>query len=109
MSKAKKLVIIISSLQFTSFLKLFLGVSEQDLCMHGGLCKDISNSHRCVCATGYDGSYCETEINECASAPCKNGATCHDHIGRYNCDCPMGFQVRSSFPVDLFLWHNLVP
>ena len=70
------------------------GVTEQYLCKNGGVCKDIgTNSHRCDCAPGYDGSYCETEIDECASAPCKNGATCYDYVGRYSCKCPDGFQV----------------
>ncbi|CAC5371494.1 NOTCH1 [Mytilus coruscus] len=28
-----------------------------------------------------------SEINECASHPCMNGATCVDLFNRYNCDC----------------------
>jgi len=30
------------------------------------------------------------DINECASAPCLNGATCVDEINGYRCDCLPG-------------------
>ena len=36
------------------------------------------------------GSYI-LDINECASNPCKNGATCNDYINMYNCTCPPGY------------------
>ena len=32
-----------------------------------------------------------TEINECASMPCLNNATCNDLIGIYDCFCPPGW------------------
>ncbi|KAA0713117.1 Sushi, nidogen and EGF-like domain-containing protein 1 [Triplophysa tibetana] len=31
------------------------------------------------------------EINECLSQPCMNGATCHDRIASYLCECEDGF------------------
>ena len=34
---------------------------------------------------------CILDINECASNPCKHGATCNDHINMYNCTCPPGY------------------
>lgn len=37
------------------------------------------------------GVNCEIEINECESNPCWNGATCHDLVGMYACDCVPGF------------------
>lgn len=37
------------------------------------------------------GVNCETEIDECESGPCHNGATCHDLIGMYSCECLPGF------------------
>ena len=33
-----------------------------------------------------------TDINECASDPCMNGATCMDQLGGYACICPIGFE-----------------
>lgn len=37
------------------------------------------------------GINCEMEIDECESNPCENGATCHDLVGLYTCDCVQGF------------------
>ena len=31
------------------------------------------------------------DINECALAPCQNGATCVDLVGSYRCDCKAGY------------------
>ena len=32
-----------------------------------------------------------SDTNECAPAPCKNGATCVDLVGSYRCDCMAGY------------------
>jgi len=32
------------------------------------------------------------DINECASGPCENGATCNDHVNMYTCSCAPGWQ-----------------
>ena len=32
-----------------------------------------------------------TDIDECASQPCKNNATCTDRVDGYNCICPPSF------------------
>ena len=32
-----------------------------------------------------------SDTNECAPAPCKNGATCVDLVGSYRCDCVTGY------------------
>ena len=31
------------------------------------------------------------EVDECASAPCMNGATCGDMVGGFNCTCTPGW------------------
>ena len=31
------------------------------------------------------------DIDECTSSPCKNAATCNDHINGYTCTCGPGF------------------
>ncbi|XP_063794586.1 protein crumbs homolog 2 [Pseudophryne corroboree] len=38
------------------------------------------------------GVNCETEIEECLSNPCQNGAECLDHIGYFSCECPDGYE-----------------
>ena len=31
------------------------------------------------------------DIDECASSPCENGATCTDAVDSYTCDCIAGY------------------
>jgi len=45
------------------------------------------NQYNCVCASGYEGTNCQTDINECASNPCHNGGACSDHVNSYTCTC----------------------
>ena len=72
-------------------------------CLNGGTCVAYSASERwcnsyqasagvcCQCVTGYTGNKCETEINECVSNPCRNGATCVNLVNAYKCNCANGF------------------
>ena len=53
---------------------------------------------------GYTGRHCENEIQECDSNPCQNGATCHDQVAGYTCECQLGYtgfncEVSLSLPV----------
>ena len=32
-----------------------------------------------------------TDVNECASSPCVNGATCVDQVNNFTCTCSPGF------------------
>lgn len=41
----------------------------------------------CQCSIGYQGEFCETDINECESNPCQNGGQCIDEVGSYKCNC----------------------
>ena len=35
---------------------------------------------------------CSSDIlNECDSAPCRNGGNCTNNLGRFKCDCPKKF------------------
>ncbi|XP_078379883.1 uncharacterized protein LOC144662811 [Oculina patagonica] len=40
-----------------------------------------------VCPSGFNGYYCEVNINDCAGAPCHNYSTCIDLINNYSCSC----------------------
>ena len=35
--------------------------------------------------------YLLSDINECKSSPCENGATCNDDVNAYNCSCVDGY------------------
>lgn len=62
------------------------GVPVEHLCQHSGVCINAGNTHHCQCPLGYTGSYCEEQLDECASNPCQHGATCNDFIGGYRCE-----------------------
>ena len=38
------------------------------------------------------GTDCQTEINECESSPCRNAATCNNHVNSFTCTCVAGFE-----------------
>uniref|UniRef100_A0A7M5X290 Uncharacterized protein n=2 Tax=Clytia hemisphaerica TaxID=252671 RepID=A0A7M5X290_9CNID len=57
---------------------------------NNGTCKDRYGSFSCYCDTGYTGTNCESEINECQPDPCVNG-TCTDKFASYECSCSPGY------------------
>ncbi|XP_054159895.1 LOW QUALITY PROTEIN: cubilin-like [Oppia nitens] len=59
---------------------------DNNPCSHGS-CLPNGNSFTCVCISGYTGSLCEQEINECLSNPCQNGGTCTDQTSGFLCVC----------------------
>ncbi|CAH8484551.1 unnamed protein product [Schistosoma turkestanicum] len=64
---------------------------QENLCKNGATCVDLGNSFNCICRPGFDGQYCENDINECNSMPCYNNGTCKDLVNSFECDCPKGF------------------
>jgi len=42
---------------------------------------------RTVCIT-------ETDVDDCASSPCRNAGTCVDGVNQYTCNCLLGFAGR---------------
>lgn len=62
-------------------------------CLYGGRCVPHVGGFTCNCdGTGYEGSRCETNVNECALevSPCEHGSTCVDTQGSYECMCASG-------------------
>jgi WD40 repeat protein len=45
----------------------------------------------CLCPAGMTGMQCQTEINECASSPCRIGSTCIDGPASFLCLCVPGY------------------
>ncbi|KAL6069282.1 hypothetical protein STEG23_019741, partial [Scotinomys teguina] len=45
------------------------------------------SSYFCKCDSGWSGTNCTENINECVSNPCLNGGTCIDGINGFTCDC----------------------
>ncbi|XP_065937107.1 fibropellin-1 [Magallana gigas] len=65
-------------------------------CKNGGRCLKYTNLMqntyytKCFCPPGFNGNYCENNINECQSSPCVHG-NCTDDVNMYTCDCQPGF------------------
>ncbi|XP_076027380.1 lactadherin-like isoform X2 [Genypterus blacodes] len=65
-------------------------------CSNDGSCEvttptrrgDVFSEYVCKCQPGFQGAHCQTNVNECAKEPCKNGGTCRDLDGDYSCRCP---------------------
>lgn len=45
----------------------------------------------CMCPLGYDGQYCEVDVDDCVDNKCENGTICVDGVGNYTCVCPHPF------------------
>lgn len=61
-----------------------------EVCQNGGRCTDRVNGYECDCeGTGYQGTHCTEDINECELGHCVYGR-CTNLIGSYNCICDIG-------------------
>uniref|UniRef100_A0A1W7RGB8 Lactadherin-like protein n=1 Tax=Agkistrodon contortrix contortrix TaxID=8713 RepID=A0A1W7RGB8_AGKCO len=70
------------------------GPCHPNPCKNKGECRllpnrgDAFNEYLCVCRPGYSGKHCQYNVNECLSQPCKNGGTCLNLKGNFDCKCP---------------------
>ena len=62
----------------------------------------------CRCVTGYDGTDCENDIDECAGDPCMNGGTCNVGQPQLKED-PSSLFLLSSLPFSLLPLLPLFP
>ncbi|CAH1233662.1 UMOD [Branchiostoma lanceolatum] len=51
---------------------------------------------RCVCRSGYTGTCCESDRNECSSGNGGCSHTCHNTHGSYYCRCRTGYSLSGS-------------
>ena len=57
----------------------------------------------CSCMPGYEGTNCETDINECEDEPCSPGkGICKDLVGRFECKCNAGYEGESKNMIFIF-------
>uniref|UniRef100_A0A8V0X5P9 Protein eyes shut homolog n=1 Tax=Gallus gallus TaxID=9031 RepID=A0A8V0X5P9_CHICK len=61
-------------------------------CINNSTClAQADGNPMCICKTGYEGTYCEVNSDECISHPCQNEGLCVDGINSYRCFCQHGF------------------
>ena len=73
--------------------------SQPDLCFFSSCaCIKPVVEYTCDCEAGYNGTNCETDINECNPDPCQYGAVCTESatdssvaLGEYHCECANGY------------------
>ena len=65
-------------------------VCDDHACEYGGTCVDIWNAYDCDCVPGYNGTFCEINIDECVGHLCVYGE-CLDAVNMYTCQCNPGY------------------
>ncbi|KAM9297917.1 protein eyes shut homolog [Morus bassanus] len=61
-------------------------------CINNSTClAQVDGNPMCICKTGFEGTYCEVNSDECISHPCQNEGLCVDGINHYSCSCQHGF------------------
>ncbi|KAJ8319082.1 hypothetical protein KUTeg_004173 [Tegillarca granosa] len=57
-----------------------------------GFCQNDIGTFRCLCSgTGYEGSLCQHNIDDCKNNVCSNNSTCVDGVKSYTCSCKPGY------------------
>ena len=73
-------------------------------CLNNGVCTNLINGYRCLCAHGFNGTRCEINENDCDPNLCINGQ-CIDGIAEYTCQCKVGWMGKFRI---FFLNFNLI-
>lgn len=61
-------------------------------CLNGGVCRDKINGYDCDCEnTGFEGNFCQHNINDCTPDSCLHNSTCVDGIKGFTCSCHLGY------------------
>ncbi|XP_055449110.1 protein jagged-2 isoform X1 [Psammomys obesus] len=68
-------------------------VAPSGICGPHGHCVSLPGGNfSCVCDSGFTGTYCHENIDDCMGQPCRNGGTCIDEVDSFRCFCPSGWE-----------------
>ncbi|CAD5124520.1 DgyrCDS12799 [Dimorphilus gyrociliatus] len=67
--------------------------TDSNFCNGHGSCKTVGKARVCICNKGYTGRFCETDIDDCASSPCKHDSTCKDLVNDFECTCKKRIKI----------------
>eukprot|EP00079_Xenopus_tropicalis_P031382 XP_017945153.1 PREDICTED: protein kinase C-binding protein NELL1 [Xenopus tropicalis] len=67
-------------------------------CRYGGTCVA---PNKCLCPSGFTGSHCEKDIDECAEGiiECHNHSRCVNLPGWFHCECRSGFHDNGTYSI----------
>ncbi|OWK09079.1 hypothetical protein Celaphus_00015586 [Cervus elaphus hippelaphus] len=69
------------------------GMGPSGVCgPHGHCISQPGGNFSCVCDSGFTGTYCHENIDDCLGQPCRNGGTCIDEVDAFRCFCPSGWE-----------------
>ncbi|XP_071804899.1 uncharacterized protein [Asterias amurensis] len=60
-------------------------------CQNGATCTNTMEGFDCACALGFNGTTCDTNINNCTANLCMNNGTCVDGVDTFTCLCTSDF------------------
>lgn len=91
MKKAKYITIATVVTLGTFFTVLYTSCKKDDpdpcsgiSCLNSGKC----NAGKCICPTGFEGTFCETTTDPCKNIVCQNGGVCVSGT----CNCSRGYE-----------------
>ena len=84
-------ILLFISIGLPIFLQKDQDPCSENPCNHGGECSYQDGFISCDCTDGFDGEYCEFEINPCLVDPCQNGGVCEIVEEAIFCKCGENF------------------
>jgi len=77
---------------FFRMVLLVININEclDNKCQHESKCIDGIASYTCDCRNGYNGTFCEVDIDDCEPQPCRNGGKKQNTL-KSSLECIFGY------------------